>query len=302
MAKKPPPIIVEVEMGQWMMTFSDLLTLLLAFFVLLLTMSSMDDRKFKDAFGMFSGAFGTLAKQEQAGMAPDFIVPVNAPIPEILVSDLNDLLDRHLREQLDEQKPKPVRAPEPEEYKPLFETEVMEDGVEVRIAGDVLFADGSDELAPESIELLRLVAGEVADMSIPVRVQSYVPPRTIDRDLAWELSLNRAAAVTEVISVVRGVDPQKLSLIGYGRQAPRTLRVDREGTLLVLTFFTEDTDKTDTKMLEEAMKEPLKLDEIAPDDDVPPSELKLDEPTLDEKLQDEIDSRDDQPEDGSTDG
>ena len=297
MAKKPAPEIIEVETGQWMMTFSDLLTLLLAFFVLLLTMSSMDDRKFKEAFGMFSGAFGTLAKQKQAGMAPDFIVPVNAPIPEILVRDLNDLLDRHLREQLEEPKPKPERPPEPEEYKPLFETEATEDGVEVRIAGDVVFEEGSSELRPESVELIRLVAGEVAEMSIPVRVQSYVPPQRIDRDEAWELSLNRAAAVTEVIGVVRGVDPQKLSLIGYGRRAPRTLRVDREGALLVLTFFTEDSDMADKKMLEDAMKEPLQLDEIGPEEDVPTNELNLDEPASDTESK----PNDDHPEEG-TDG
>ena len=240
--KKPEPIIREVETGQWMMTFSDLLTLLLAFFVMLLTMSSMDDRKFKDAFGLFSGAFGTLAKQSEPGLAPDFIVPVSAPIPEILVRDIEDLLDRHLREKQEEPIPPPEVPPEPPEYQTLFELEPIEEGVEVRIAGSVLFDPGTARLSKASADLLRVVAGEVAELGVPVRVQSYVPPRSGDRDAAWALSLDRAAAVTDVMANVRGVDTTHISLMGYGRAAPRTLQLDRSGSIVTLTFFTDDTD------------------------------------------------------------
>ena len=241
--KKPEPIINEVDVGAWLMTFSDLLTLLLAFFVLLLTMSSMDDRKFKDAFGMFSGAFGTLMKQSEAGMQPDFIVPINAPIPEILVQDLEDLLDRHLREKLEEEIPPPDVQPEPEQYRPLFEVEQVAEGLEVRIAGDVLFGYQSAELHPRSVQLIVEVAGEVAEMGVPVRVKSYVPPVGMQRDTAWKVSVDRAAAVADVMTRVRGVDAQNISLMGYGRKAPRTLKLDRHGAVLVLTFFTDDLVK-----------------------------------------------------------
>ncbi|MFT7625949.1 MAG: chemotaxis protein MotB, partial [Myxococcota bacterium] len=199
--KKPEPIIQEVVLGQWMTSFSDLLTLLLAFFVLLLTMSAMDDKKFQDAFGMFSGAFGTLAKQKEGGMTQNFIVPIRAPIPEILVRDLREVLDRHLRERSDDRKEGESTPPEPVEYRNYFEAEVVAHGVEVRIAGDVLFKPGSAVLAKDSLRLLRVVAEEVSAANVPVRVQSFVPPRE-DRDAAWVLSLDRASVVTDVVSRV----------------------------------------------------------------------------------------------------
>ncbi len=236
--KKPEPNVKVVVTGQWMMTFSDLLTLLLAFFVMLLTMSSMDDRKFRDAFGMFSGAFGTLAKQTDPGMAPDFIVPIAAPIPEILVSDLEDLLDRHMREEsADELTTPPDVPPEPEDYKPLFTVERVPNGVEVRIAGDLLFELGKARLRPRSVNLLRVVAGEVADMQVDVRVQSWVAPQ-FDRDHAWAVSLDRASAVADVIARTRGVDGKRVSLMGYGRPADEQL--NGSSSVVALKFFMDE--------------------------------------------------------------
>ncbi len=237
--KKPDPIINEVMTGQWMVSFSDLLTLLLAFFVLLLTMSSMDDKKFQEAFGLFSGAFGTLAKQRDTGMSADFIVPVPATIPELLVRDLGDVLDRHLRERMDEGGEKPETAPEPREYEQLFEAEAVDHGVDVRIAGDVLFEPGTARLSKRSIGLLRVIGEEVSNAKLPVRIVSYVPPRN-DRDGAWRLSVDRASAVTDVIARVKGVKPELLSLMGYGRRAPRTLKIDPDGSVLTLSFFVPD--------------------------------------------------------------
>lgn len=248
--KRPEPIIHEVDVGAWLMTFSDLLTLLLAFFVLLLTMSSMDDSKFRDSFGLFAGAFGTLMMQIEANMEPEFIVPISAPIPEILVQDIEDLLDRHLREKLEATVPPsemepgpdsdPKLDPEPVQYRPMFEVEKVAVGLEVRIAGDVLFGYQSSKLHPRSVRLIVEVAGDMAKMGVPVRINSYVPPTGMRRDTAWQVSVDRAAAVANVMARVRGVDAQNISLMGYGRKAPRTLKLDRHGAVLVLTFFTED--------------------------------------------------------------
>ena len=234
--KKVEPEFIEVASGEWMMTFSDLLTLLLAFFVLLLTMSSMDQRKFEEAFGMFSGAFGTLAKQAEPGMTPDFIVPINAPLPEILASDVEDVLERTMREELPEELRLAEIPPEPAEYRHLFEAEAVTNGVEVRIAGALLFDGDSAKLLPHSTRLLQTVAGDIAREGTPVRIKAYEPPRNSRVD-AWTLSLDRAASVVDALADSRELDTRLLSIMGYGRPAPRASRLDRTKSVVVIHFF-----------------------------------------------------------------
>ena len=61
-------IIQEIEIKntsmEWLMTFSDVLTLLMTFFVLLISMSSMDSKKLQETFGFFTGALGILEPGE----------------------------------------------------------------------------------------------------------------------------------------------------------------------------------------------------------------------------------------------
>jgi outer membrane protein OmpA-like peptidoglycan-associated protein len=203
----------------------------------LLTMSAMDQRKFEDAFGMFAGAFGTLAKQSEAGMAPDFIVPITAPVPEILVSDIEDVLERTLREQQRTPVERPDTPSEPLAYQNLFEVEAVDDGIEVRIAADMLFVEDTDTLKPSSAQMLREVANDVVRTGIPTRVKAYVPPRGFAQDAAWTLALDRASRVVDQVLLTPGVRPRLLSLMGYGRMAPRTLRIDKTRSLVVITFF-----------------------------------------------------------------
>ncbi len=57
--------MAKIDPNAWMATFADLLNLLITFFVMLLAMSSMDNKKLKDFMGFFSGAYGVLNKSQQ---------------------------------------------------------------------------------------------------------------------------------------------------------------------------------------------------------------------------------------------
>jgi len=69
--KKGAPI----DPNAWMVTFSDLMTLLLTFFVLLLTMKSMDQKALKSMFSVFSGAIGMFGFGEKSIMVPEPVLP-----------------------------------------------------------------------------------------------------------------------------------------------------------------------------------------------------------------------------------
>ena len=78
MAKPPKEEIVirEVDPNTWMVTFSDLLTLLLTFFVLLLTMSSMDDQKFRESFGQLTPTPGVLTQWGATQLIHPNLIPL----------------------------------------------------------------------------------------------------------------------------------------------------------------------------------------------------------------------------------
>ena len=236
--KKPDPIIKKVDAAAWMTSFSDLLTLMLTFFVLLLTMSSMDDQSFQEAFGMFNGAFGVLERHDQGTTSREWMVPISAPLPEILVDDLQDVIEKSVRELLENIQDKFDTPPEPRAYRELFEVVPNPRGVEVRIASSVLFDGRTAKLMPGSIRLLEQVALEVRSVKVQVLVRSWVPPLKDDRDEAWTLSLDRALAV--VGQMTREIEQNRLSLMGFGRAAPRRLTDADNESMVTLTFLTED--------------------------------------------------------------
>jgi len=242
MQKKPEPNIRVVNPVAWMLTFSDLLTLMLVFFVLLFSMSTIDNQKMKGAFGTLTGAFGALGKTELAEMTPKPFQSMMAPVPEKLVRKLEDMLQRHIREE----PIKIVKPPEhealPEPYRKNFKVERVDDGVEVMIGADILFDRSGWKLKPQSIELLKEVGSEVAEWGVPVKIEAFVSPEDENRDKAWDLSTYRAWAVTDVIAAVEGVDRQLLSMMGYGRPAPKNLRTGVGASPVRVKFFTQARD------------------------------------------------------------
>ncbi len=83
----------------WMVTFSDMVTLLLTFFVLMLSMANMDQVKFEQASDSLAGAFGVLGSADKTEVAPPSVVsfsPVN--------DDFNAQVYRRLKTKLRELK------------------------------------------------------------------------------------------------------------------------------------------------------------------------------------------------------
>jgi len=244
---------------------SDLLTLMLTFFVLLISMSSLDDAKIQEAFGMFVGAFGAMTTQSQMGLSKGYTRPLQVDnAPKKLVSGMDDVIERHLRGRFQAKPKKDTKSPEIDEYRSQFLVDRTDDAIEVRLAGGVLFKDQSAELTSDSIALLREVSDELTEKGFPVRVESYVPPQEGNREQAWDLSLRRAAAVTEVLATTSGTENKLLSLAGYGRPY---LDDEREGREVVrLLFFTpkpelgEEAD--DFKLIEPVNVESIPQEEI----------------------------------------
>jgi chemotaxis protein MotB len=94
--------------------------------------------------------------------------------------------------------------------------------IEVEIKTDILFPSGSAQLAPNATDVLQRLGNALAPYPNPIRVEGHTdnkPIKTVAFYSNWELSAARAGSVVRVLQS-RGVNPDRLAVIGYGQQRP----------------------------------------------------------------------------------
>ncbi len=207
----------------WMATFSDLATLLLTFFVLLLSFANMDVTEFKEMMGSVREAFGV-----QFRIRGDFEALSDSPISlgetppgdlvEVVRSDAEQA--RQLAEAL-------------RERGLLDQVEVTPDreGVSVRVRDAVLFDTGEATLRPEGetflCELGEIIAGELGVDGVIVEGHTDDRPIHTERfPTNWELSTARATNVLRHLLSEARVDATRLSASGFADTRPLSPNVD----------------------------------------------------------------------------
>lgn len=103
--------------------------------------------------------------------------------------------------------------------------------IEVEIKTDILFPSGSAQLAPYAIDVIQRLGGALAPYPNPIRVEGHTdnkPIKTMAFYSNWELSAARAGSVVRVLQS-RGVNPDRLAVIGYGEQRPVKSNDTEEG-------------------------------------------------------------------------
>ncbi|MFH1810661.1 MAG: flagellar motor protein MotB [Pseudomonadota bacterium] len=200
----------------WMLSFSDTLTNLLCFFVLLLTMSSMDARKLKETFGFFDAAAGALDynSQNASEIGPSEVQPV---VSNALASDVAKALRLHLAGSED-----PLTAAQEvlRPYSALGDLMVVvqrADGLHVDIAHAALF-DEQDRLTADGRALLNAMATLTQSSGLRLlatvwcaRAESFVPVLKTKPD-SWE----RAATLGQLVLQVLGSPRERLATLRLG--------------------------------------------------------------------------------------
>ena len=206
----------------WMATFGDMMSLLLTFFILILSFANMDVIKFSAAVGSLKDAFGTKTTDpgEMESFASSLIrLSENQSSQVVSVIDLPKRLriaeaDLQRRIQL---------MIATHDLEKLVETEQTSRGVVVRVRGQLLFEPGSARLLPEAYVLLREIAELVRDAQNDVSIGGHTddePIATKEFPSNWHLSAARAIATLEYMVDVEEVDPRRLSAAGYAEMKP----------------------------------------------------------------------------------
>jgi chemotaxis protein MotB len=238
----------EVRSGSppWMITFADLMVVLMCFFVLMLSFSEMDAEKFKimsgsltETFGVQSEVTATDTPRGTSLEANEFSPAIPEPTTENEVRQHTvdtdaraldpglELRARELEAQED------AAASQAQELRALFRQDIDEGRLLIRQEGSNVviqllekdsFPSGSAALEAGSLETLARIGGLVSDMTGAITVSGHtdnVPTRSGGQYRSnWELSAARAASVGHEL-LAAGLDPRRLMVSGHADTQPR---------------------------------------------------------------------------------
>jgi chemotaxis protein MotB len=207
--QKCPPC--KQRIAAWMTSYSDLMALLVCFFVLLFALSTIDPGKFDLAASSFQQAFnGVLTSLPTVPIHQEVIRPRlggDAQNKRIAADAAMRIREVAQRENLQD----------------AVKVEVTDSGIAIRISDRVSFDPGSDRLHADFSTILQEITRIANDMpDREVRVEGHtdnVPIRTARFPSNWELSAARAVAVLRYL-YQNGVAPSRLSAVGYGEFRP----------------------------------------------------------------------------------
>ena len=225
----------------WVMTFADLMTLLMCFFVLLLAFSEMDVAKFKQLSGSMKDAFGVQTEVEvrtipkgTSVVAQEFSPgrPEPTAMNEVrqftIDSNRNtlDALDRELKE-IEETREHARRLrlalkEEIEKGSVSIETEGVK--IVVHIMENASFDSGYADMRPEFRPVLAKISSLIDSTSGEITVSGHTDNVPISNERFrsnWELSTSRAVSVTHELLRVSDVDPGNVIVTGHADTRPR---------------------------------------------------------------------------------
>jgi len=196
----------------WMTTFADLVTLLLTFFVLLLSMANMEEVKFAEASASIRSAFGAHSLP-----APSkFSIPI-IPSPPIskfspIQNEMASKVYKRIQSQL-----KSDNIPEDVE---LIKKE--DDTIILRIKDSVLFKKGTSTVSPSAYPTLRNLADIIRPLPMRLRIEGHTDNTPVSKRKIgnWNLSVDRAVSVMRFFKRSDLLPLDRMSAIGYGADRP----------------------------------------------------------------------------------
>ncbi|SFV67396.1 Flagellar motor rotation protein MotB [hydrothermal vent metagenome] len=216
MAKQKCPECEEC-LPAWLAAFGDLMSLLLCFFVLLLSMSSMDAKKVSEAIGSLSGAMSVLeggSKTEISSQRIQESTPIESQ------DETSDTVNRIKQAAIDaNEMMQKAQGPE-------VTVDEAEKGFVIKLPAALLFKPGSATIENQDallfLKRVALIVGELPN-DIQVSVQGYTdntqPGASSPFKDNWELSSARAISVLHEL-ILDGVNPARMSAAGFAQYHP----------------------------------------------------------------------------------
>ena len=243
---------------RWLATYGDVVTLMMAFFVMLYAISQVDQQKFQLFVSGLQDVFDNEAATEGLLDGGEAIVGAASNEPEEGDAGIEgvQLLDGLPQRDTNEPPPPPdpdatgadallldmtelleVRTAISEAFEAAgFETratfELDTRGLVVSVATDgVLFRSGDFRLSDEGKDIVRLIGPIIQGFDNQVLVEGHTDSVPLDRGgyTNWNLSADRALAVLSLLQAEFAIEPHRLAATGYGEHRPKASNDTVEG-------------------------------------------------------------------------
>lgn len=197
------------NLERWLLTYADLITLLLAFFIVLYSMSKIDIEKFHEvtvALQCVLHGTGPLSLPPGSRFADDELGDGDLELGDLGVlryeieTRLGKLgLSDNITATLDRR------------------------GLVIRVSESTFFNLGSADLRIEAVDILDLIAEFLLRIPNHIRIEGHtdnLPIQTSKYPSNWELSVNRATICVRYLIIKHGFPPERISALGYGEYRP----------------------------------------------------------------------------------
>ncbi len=231
----------------WLIPYADLLTLLLALFIVLYASSSVDAQKFKELSKAFNEVFtgGTGIMEHQSPVEPpqkneeEVKSSVSADTEEKAELDKEEIERQAFlkdQEELKEIQKKVNEYIKTNNLEVQFVTKLTDEGLLLTIRDNVLFDSGSADVHSNDLNVARELS-DLLEMNPPRNIiisghTDNVPIRNAEFDSNWELSVMRAVNFMKLILENKDLNPQWFSAKGFGEFEPVADNATRDGRAL----------------------------------------------------------------------
>ena len=200
----------------WLDTYADTITLLMTFFVLLYSMSSIDNQKVKQ----ISKAFTEI----MTGSAADSILQYNLYDGEVPLVGGETKVNSNVKDSLGQQTYEDIKQ-FVEENDLSSTVTITKDarGVILQLKDNILFQTGKANLKTDSLPILDKISLLIVTMPNSIIIEGHtdnVPIKTAEFPSNWYLSSDRANSVLTYFIDSKKQNPNRFSAMGYGQTRP----------------------------------------------------------------------------------
>lgn len=205
MARKKETKVKENK-ERWLLTYADMITLLMVFFIVLFAMSNIDAKKYQSLAESLNDVFSG-----QKAILNDPSSNIVNIKPSTSEEDLSEM-EQQLKDIIAE-------LGLVSKVKINYESE----GIVLSFQDTVLFNLGSASLTPEAVSIIGKVTEVLAKAPLRIRVEGNtddLPIRTVQFPSNWELSVARSTSVVRTMLNNPKMEPGRISILGHGEYRP----------------------------------------------------------------------------------